>query len=106
MYKIIVCDLDETLLKYDRTIDPRNIEAIQRDRMLGVKFVPATGRGYTSVQGTLRELGLLQQENEYVISFNGEAIVENKILHFEGISFEKVSELFQRGLNYDVCIHI
>ena len=58
MYRIIACDLDETLLKLDRTIDPKDIEAIQEAGRRGVKFVPATGRGYASVQGTLKELGL------------------------------------------------
>ncbi|MBS5111940.1 MAG: HAD family phosphatase [Coprobacillus cateniformis] len=109
MYKIIACDLDETLLKLDRTIDPKDIEAIQKARALGVKFVPATGRGFNSVQGTLKELGLYDLKNEYVISYNGGAITENKgnnLLHFEGISFELAEELYRRGLKYDVCIHI
>ena len=44
-----------------------------------------------------------------MISYNGGAITENKgskLLHFEGISFEKASELYKRGLDYDVCIHV
>ena len=109
MYKIIVCDLDETLLSDDRTISKDNIEAIQKAKGLGVKFVPATGRGFNTVGGTLNDLGLYDLENEYVISYNGGAITENKgskLLHFEGISFEKASELYKRGLNYDVCIHV
>ena len=109
MYKIIACDLDETLLSDDRTISKENIEAIQKAKELGVKFVPATGRGFNTVGGTLKDLGLYDLENEYVISYNGGAITENKgskLLHFEGISFEKASELYKRGLDYDVCIHV
>ncbi len=109
MYKIIACDLDETLISRDRTISKENIEAINKAKELGVKFVPATGRGYNSVRGTLKELGLFEEENQYVISYNGGAITENKgerLLHFEGISFEKAEELYKRGLNYDVCIHV
>ncbi|MCD8379797.1 MAG: Cof-type HAD-IIB family hydrolase [Lachnospiraceae bacterium] len=109
MYKIIACDLDETLLKLDRTIDQRDIEAIVMARKKGVKFVPATGRGYNSVQETLQELGLWQQEGEYVISYNGGAITENKgnrLLHFEGLPFDLAQELYCRGRQYDVCIHV
>lgn len=109
MYKLIACDLDETLLRDDRTISKEDIEAIQEAKKLGVKFVPATGRGFNTVENTLKELGLFQEENEYVISYNGGAITENKdnrLLHFEGISFELASELYKRGLKYDVCIHI
>lgn len=109
MYKIIACDLDETLVSDDRTISKRNIEAIKKATELGVKFIPATGRGYETVQNTLKKLGLWNKENEYVISFNGGAIVENKgnkILHFEGLPFELAEKIYQKGLTYDVCIHV
>jgi Cof subfamily protein (haloacid dehalogenase superfamily) len=109
MYKIIACDLDETLIRTDRTISDKDKEAILKAKELGVKFVPATGRGFNSVQGTLKELGLYDLENEYVISYNGGAITENKgnkLLHFEGIPFELAQEFYRRGLDYDVCIHI
>ena len=110
MYKLIACDMDETLLNTrDRKVSAKNVETIQKARQKGVKFVPATGRGYRSIQGTLNELGLIDLPNEYVISFNGGAITENqnnRLLHFDGISFELAEEFFKRGLNYDVCIHV
>ena len=109
MYKLIACDLAETLYGNDRTIPARNVEAIKRASELGVKFIPATGRGYNSVRETLVDLGLLDKEGEYVISYNGGAITENKgnrLLHFQGLPFEEAEELYRRGLNYDVCIHV
>ena len=109
MYKIIACDLDETLLKLDRTIDERDKEAIKKAKQLGVKFVPATGRGYNSVSDTLKELGLYEEEGEFVISYNGGAISENKgskVIYFKGITFEQASFLYKKGLEYDVCIHV
>lgn len=109
MYKIIACDLDETLLDKQHNVPERNIRAIQKARSLGVRFVPATGRGYASVGRTLKELGLYDMEHEYVISFNGGAITENKgnrLLHFDGLSFDLADKLYQRGQNYDVCIHV
>lgn len=109
MYKLIACDLDETLIKPDRTIDEKDIVAIQKLKNKGVKFVLATGRGYNTVQGTLKELDLWNEPDQYVISYNGGAITENKgnrLLFFKGISFEKAQELYRRGLSYDVCIHV
>lgn len=97
MYKLVACDLDETLLNSDNQVSEKNIEAIKRADALGVKFVLATGRGYATVQGTLEEIGLHNLENEYVISFNGGAVTENKgnrLLHFQGISFDFASELY------------
>ena len=108
-FKMIVSDLDETLLGTDGSISTRNVEAIQKARKLGVRFVPATGRGFRSVRGTLDTIGLKEMEQEYVISFNGGAVTENKgerLLRFEGIPFKKAEELFFRGLAYDVCIHV
>jgi len=109
MYKLIACDLDETLLSKNSTVSEKNIEAIQKADEQGVKFVLATGRGYATVQETLKEIGLHDQNDEYVISFNGGAVTENKgnqILRFAGITFDFASELFKRGLEYDVCIHV
>lgn len=108
-YKMIVSDLDETLLGTDGSVSARNVDAIQKARKLGVRFVPATGRGYRSVRGTLDAIGLREMEQEYVISFNGGAVTENKgerLLRFEGIPFKKAEELFFQGLAYHVCIHI
>ena len=108
-YKIIACDLDETLLGPDRHVSPGNREAIRRAMEMGVKFVPATGRGYASVQGTLQEIGLYNAPDQYVLGYNGGAITENygnKLLHFDGLTFEQAEALFQQGLRYDVCVHV
>ncbi|MCR5778470.1 MAG: Cof-type HAD-IIB family hydrolase [Lachnospiraceae bacterium] len=109
MYKIIACDLDETLLSHDKTISEENIAAIKKCHEHGIKFVPTTGRGYMTVQNTLKELGLFDQDDEYVISFNGCAISENhgnEVMEFEGMPFELAEELYKRGQEYDVCIHV
>ncbi len=110
MYRIIACDLDETLLsRSDKRVSDLNREAIKKAGELGVKFVPASGRGYKSIEKTLRELDLYDKSGEYVISFNGGAITENhgeKLLYFQGIDFETARELYRRGMDYDVCVHV
>lgn len=108
-YKLIACDLDETLLDSHHGICQRNIELIHKARSLGVKFVPTTGRLFTSVDGVLELLGLDDLAEEYVISANGGIITENKnnqILKMSGLTFEKAKELFEFGKNYDICIQI
>ncbi|MBQ1510924.1 MAG: HAD family phosphatase [Selenomonadaceae bacterium] len=109
MYRIIACDMDETLLGKDKKVSQRNREAIAAAREAGVKFVPNTGRGFASIQGTLEELGLRNKANEYVISFNGGAITENagnRPIHAIALPFAKAEELYRRGIDYDVCIHV
>ncbi len=109
MYKLIACDLDETLLGTGGVLPEANVDAIVRARKAGVKFVPASGRGYRSMDKMLKDLGVWDLPEEYVISFNGGAVTENKdsrLLHFQGLPYDLACRLFERGLDYDVCIHV
>lgn len=109
MYRLIACDLDETLLSLDRTIHPRNIAAIKEAVRRGVRFVPASGRGYMTIQGTLKELGLWNMADQYILSFNGGAITENagnRVISSTSLPFETADALYRRGLNYDICMHV
>ncbi len=107
--RLIVCDLDETLIRKDRTIHPDCIAAIRELQKKGILFVPATGRGYTTVSGTLKELDLFEKENQYVMSFNGGALTENKgtkVLYFRDMDRSLVQKLFERGLRYDAAVRV
>ena len=109
MYKLIATDLDETLISQDHTISEKNKEAIQKAIDKGVKFVLATGRGFETVQHTLDDLGLKDLKDEYVISFNGGALTENKnnrLLELTPLKRELADEIFQKGLEYGDCIHV
>ena len=46
MYELMFSDLDETLLTSDHHVPPINRQAIALARKKGLKFIPATGRGY------------------------------------------------------------
>lgn len=108
MYKMILSDLDETLL-VGHHVPQMNRDAIEKAKQKGVRFVPATGRAYYMIQDILQEIGTYQQENEYSICFNGGLIIENKndrILHFKGLSFETAKMLFDLGEKYDICVLI
>lgn len=78
MYKMIVCDLDETLMNDDGSLSKENTAAIQAATAKGVYFVPNSGRSYTSFQNDLETMHLRNQPNQYSISYNGGLIVENK----------------------------
>ncbi len=109
MYKLIAIDLDETLLTTEKTVSKGNAKALQKADEMGVRIVIATGRGIVNVQDTLEAIGFDDKENEYVISFNGGAVTENKgteFLYTDGLSFEFASELYKRGLNYDVGMQV
>lgn len=109
MYKLIISDLDSTLLTDDYQLPANNLAAIKRARARGIQFIPATGRGITSIDATLQALGVANQKGEYVISCSGGVITENyqnRLLYHQGISFKLAEELYQRGLKHNVSIHI
>lgn len=110
MYKLIACDLDETLLNKDKIICERNVQAIRKaEKEYGVKFVPATGRGYTCIDNVLTTLQTKNAKGEYIISNNGGIICENegfKKLSFHALPFDKANELFTYGMKQNICIQI
>lgn len=78
MYKMIVCDLDETLLNDDGSMSNENISAIKAATEKGVFFVPNSGRSYKSFQRNLKAVDLYDKKNQYSISYNGGLILENE----------------------------
>ncbi len=109
-YKLIFCDLDETLLNDQHMVPEINVEWIQKARKEHhVRFVPSTGRGYMQIQPELTQLGLVDQSDEYSLSFNGGALTENKgnrLMEFNGLPFAKMKEIFLFGLKQNVCMHV
>ncbi|KRK37224.1 HAD superfamily hydrolase [Levilactobacillus parabrevis ATCC 53295] len=109
MYRMITSDLDETLLRADGSISAANIAAIKRATQMGIKFVPNTGRSFLSIQPLLRRLGLWNQPNQYVISYNGGAIVENwenHVLLSRELPYEVAAAVFKVLQQFDVAIHV
>ena len=109
-YKLIVSDMDETLLNDNREISENNLKMIKLAKeKYGVKFVPATGRGYASIQNELAKLGLYDLPKEYVISYNGAIITENKantLLESSGLDYNIMEKIFEFGLSKDLCQHV
>lgn len=110
VYKMLVSDLDETLLNDDGTVHEANLAAIKQAVSAGFKFVPNTGRSFKSVQELLKTLGLYDQAGQYVISYNGAAIVENKdnqVLLTRGMDLALAEKIFKAGLvNETVDVHV
>lgn len=108
MYKMMLSDLDETLL-VNQHVPEFNQEAIKKARKKGMRFVVATGRSYNMIGEILKEIGTYDQENEYSICFNGGLILENKdfkILHFEGLDYELMKKCFKYGCAENLCMLI
>jgi len=101
-YKIIFSDLDNTLL-VNNEIPDFNLEAIQKARKAGVKFVICTGRDLDITYHLLKQLNIDNLENEYTICCSGAKIYENKTkkpIHINYLPNEIVKELFDFGKQF------
>lgn len=101
MYKMMVSDLDETLLCDDGTISDENILAIKKSVAQGFKFIPNTGRGFMSVQPLLQQLALNDCPAQFVIAYNGAVIIENRdnhVISTQGMEFELAQKILTTGL--------
>ena len=95
MIRLVACDLDETLLDDEKNIPLRNREAIAAfEAQVGI-FVPCTGRIYTGLDRTLKQLGADGKAGHYVSSTNGALIPENtgRICASQGVDPQKALEL-------------
>ncbi len=107
MYRLIASDLDQTLLNDEHHVSKQDADTIQR--LNGVCFVPASGRDFRSLQGTLREIGLDDRKNSYVISYNGSIITENagnRIIYSEYMRCEDLKWYLDLGVREKLCLHI
>lgn len=107
-FRLIACDMDETLLTDGRQVSEKNRKAIAAAAERGVKFVPATGRGYTSIAATLKDLDLLGKKDEYVISLNGGILTENAqntVLAEFPLRPAAADALYRFGVSQGLCTH-
>ncbi len=109
MYKLVASDMDETFLAHDHSIPKANVDAIRRMRELGVLFVPASGRPYSSILKSFSSAPADLLDGTYVISFNGGTI--NRAgdpcpIESSSLPFDTVHDLFERGKASDVGVHI
>jgi Cof subfamily protein (haloacid dehalogenase superfamily) len=74
-YKMIVTDLDDTLLNSKKQVSPIDKEAIMKAQKAGIKFIFASGRPTFAMKELAQELKLADY-GSYILSFNGSIITE------------------------------
>ncbi|MBO9130135.1 Cof-type HAD-IIB family hydrolase [Bacillus sp. 165] len=106
-YKMIVLDLDDTLLRDDHTISPRTKQALMDAQRLGVKVVLASGRPTFAMHALAEEL-YLAEYGSFILSFNGAKIINCKTkeeLFSSTLPPETVHRLYDISRQEGVWIH-
>jgi len=96
--KLIVFDLDGTLLDLEHKLQDKTIEAVKKVREKGIKTMVATGRMYCSAKPHTKLLGMVDP----VIAYNGALVIdpndEKEIFHAP-IPFEIADEITKMVVN-------
>lgn len=105
--KVIITDIDGTLLNSDKNIPTETIEFLQNFKASFGEVILATGRAYPSAKKILESLGL----DGIIISYNGAKIVDsttNKIIYHNPIKKELTRKLidFSRKHNLHLNLYI
>lgn len=72
-YKLLVMDIDDTLVNNGCGVSKENMDAIDRARKAGVYVTLATGRGYFASSHVWKQLGF----STYIINYGGALIMDS-----------------------------
>lgn len=90
-YRMLLFDLDGTLLCSDKTISAPTLEALNRCRKMGLLIGVATSRGEQNAMGFLRQL-----EPDAIITSAGALVrCHGEITHSNGFSGEETTHVLQ-----------
>ncbi|WP_026560146.1 Cof-type HAD-IIB family hydrolase [Bacillus sp. J37] len=106
-YKMIVLDLDDTLLCDDHTISVRTKDALMKAQELGVKVVLASGRPTFGMRHIAQELHL-DHYGSFILSFNGGKIINcstEEEMFSSTLSPEAIHKLYEVSVREGVFIH-
>lgn len=101
--KLILTDLDSTLLRDDKTLSLANRAALERAAGQGAQVVLSTGRSYQSLSQELRGLPFLR----YFILVNGAKVYDlqtDTVLYRAEVPMDVAQGLFQMFEPLDACI--
>lgn len=105
-YKMLVVDLDDTLLTDDHKISKRNKELLMKAQEKGVTLVLASGRPTTAMINYAYELEM-ERFGSYIISFNGAVITEmasEETIFERSLTKDEVHSLHDFSLKHRVHI--
>lgn len=102
--KVIVSDLDGTLLNDDKIITQETADALIEAQKQGYKVVIATGRGATTIQKYAKQIQL-DKYGGYMVGFNGQHVYDfsSSTLHE---THEMEPEIVQKAIHFAKKNHL
>ncbi|MWB96420.1 Cof-type HAD-IIB family hydrolase [Flavobacterium sp. GA093] len=109
-YKMLVLDMDDTLLTDDHKISDLNKKVLLEAQAKGVYVVLASGRPTSAMTAYAKELEL-DLNNSYMLSFNGaivSSVKDDEILFEQKLTEKQIHELYDYSLsrNTDIITYL
>ena len=107
MYKLLVLDMDGTLLNEHQKISDLTKEAVKRIATTDIKIVIATGRTKQGIDPYIKELGLETSDN-YSIVCSGALVTTNtdEALWRSSLSYEDFMEIYHLKEKHNLDINV
>jgi len=105
-YKIIVLDLDGTLLNSEKKVTSATKAALIRAQQMGIIVVLASGRPTAGVLPTAKELEI-DKYNGYLVCFNGGKVINyttKEIIYEAAITPDIIPSLYATSKQYNLAI--
>lgn len=105
MFKLIACDLDDTLLRNDFSVSPINRKAIEEAKKRGIKFIVLTGRVTAAVKPIVDALGIYEPFG----SFQGAKIIDpltNEMLYSCQLERQNALDMLRYAEKNDIHVNI
>jgi len=106
--RLVVTDMDRTLLNDNGNISERNMEAIRKLKKCGIEFAIATGRFKSGLYRVLDNYDI-KDYVDYIISLNGVSIYdvrENKTYDFGYLKSEIIAKVYNSLKDFDVSFAV
>lgn len=104
-YKMVVLDLDDTLLNKNLEISEETVKTLTRLKEMGVEIVIATGRMFSSALPYINQLGI----EGPVINYNGAYIKEvgkDRLIYHKPIPLDIAKKIIKEAEEADLYINI
>lgn len=105
-YKLLVLDVDGTLLNQAHEITPRNLAAVRKAQQMGIQVVLSSGRPTSGILPLARQLEL-NHYGGYILSYNGGQIVDmqtGKVIFEKRLDLDLLAYLDKKAKKNDFAI--
>ena len=102
--KLIVIDMDGTLLRTDKTVDPKTVDDIRNAVQNGIEVAYCTGRGTAEMQDVFRTLPMVR----YAILTSGAVIydcTEDRFISQNGVDHPWIEQIIETAAHYNAMPH-